>query len=199
MKQVLVLDCTMRDGSRTRQLLDAFLHGVNSETAEVTVLPLASMDLKPLVNEWFDSRQVLLEEDDRTNPRFDLAHQFADADLIVAAALYWDYSFPALFKIYIENISVDGITFGSGEDGLSGLCKAEKFVYLTTRGGFAKSKSYDDQAYSYLDSIRSMLGYGEVIPVAAIGMDVQGFDAESELNRACQEAEALARELTKTS
>lgn len=42
---------------------------------------------------------------------FKYAHEFANADLIVIAAPFWDLSIPALLKVYIENIAVDGITF----------------------------------------------------------------------------------------
>ena len=37
------------------------------------------------------------------------AKQFAGADTIVIAAPFWDLSFPAILKTYIENIYVTGI------------------------------------------------------------------------------------------
>ena len=40
---------------------------------------------------------------------FDLASQFQQADEIVIAAPYWDLSFPAILKLYLENIYVTGV------------------------------------------------------------------------------------------
>ena len=37
--------------------------------------------------------------------------QFQRADAILIAAPFYDLSIPALLKVYIENVSVDGITF----------------------------------------------------------------------------------------
>ena len=39
------------------------------------------------------------------------------ADTIVIAAPFWDFSFPAALKIYIENIYVTGIVSRYGSDG----------------------------------------------------------------------------------
>ena len=42
---------------------------------------------------------------------FDYAKDFAKADTIVIAAPFWDLSFPASLKCYIEAINILGITF----------------------------------------------------------------------------------------
>ena len=72
-------------------------------------------------------------------PRFRYAWQFARADAIVLAALLWDLSFPALLKVYIEQVSVEGITFGCGEAGCYGICHASRMVFLTTRETLMKA------------------------------------------------------------
>ena len=41
---------------------------------------------------------------------FDLARQFARAEIIVMAAPYWDLSFQAALKQYLEQVNVVGIT-----------------------------------------------------------------------------------------
>ena len=41
---------------------------------------------------------------------FDYANAMAQADMIVIAAPYWDMSFPASLKIFLEAASVVGIT-----------------------------------------------------------------------------------------
>ncbi len=48
---------------------------------------------------------------------FRYAHQFAEAEIVVVGAPYWEYQFPALLRCYIEHISVNGVTFAYGDDG----------------------------------------------------------------------------------
>ena len=73
---------------------------------------------------------------DYSDPMFDLAKQFAEADRIVIAAPYWDLSFPASLKQYFEQINVQGITFVYTPEGVpQGLCRAKQLLYVTTAGG----------------------------------------------------------------
>ena len=192
MKKALFVDCCLRKGSNTKKLADAFFE--NLEGYEVEHLVLENENLQPLVGKFFKDRQELLEQGNRTHPRFRYAHQIKDADLVVIAAPFWDLSFPALLKIYIENISVDGITFGSTENGLVGLCKADNLVYLTTRGGFYKDDPME-QALPHLDALSKFFGFKSFKYVAADGMNVQGFDSEASLNKAIDETKKLAKTL----
>ena len=58
------------------------------------------------------------------------------ADIIVIAAPYWDLSFPAQLKDYIERVNAVGVTFDYDQEGIPyGLCRAKKLVYITTAGG----------------------------------------------------------------
>ena len=134
MKKVLVVDCCIRRQGRTRELMEAFIAAL-PEHCRVTRLRLEEENLSCLTGAFFEAREALLARGELDHPRFRYAHQFAQADEIVVAAPFWDLSFPALLKVYIEQISVDGITFHSAHGGLEGLCKAEHLVYLTTRGG----------------------------------------------------------------
>ena len=132
MKNVLFVDCCIRgEASRTKKLADAFLSALPAD-CRVTRLDLMAEDLSYFKDGYFAQREQLLAAGERDHPRFRYAHQFAQADRIVIAAPFWDLSFPALLKVYIEQVSVDGITFGSTESGLQGLCRASQLVFLTT-------------------------------------------------------------------
>ena len=195
MKHALFVDCCIRGSeSRTAKLAEAFLAALPEEYT-VTHLNLMQEGLQPLTGDFFQGRQQLLTAGDRTHPRFRYAHQIAQADLIVMAAPFWDMSFPSLLKIYIENTAVDGITFGSTEEGLKGLCRASRLVFLTTRGGFYSKAPELEQATPYLQAIQKFYGIPAFSCVAADGLDVAGFDGAAALADACAEAAALARSL----
>ena len=194
MRTVLYVDCCIRrEQSRTKRLADAFLSALPSD-CRVEHLDLMAEDLSYFKESYFAQREQLLAVGERDHPRFRYAHQFAEADLIVMAAPFWDLAFPALLKVYIEQVSVDGITFGSTEAGLRGLCRASKLVFLTTRGGFYTGDAME-MGSRYLDALHTFFGIGAYTCIAADGMDVAGFDAEASLAAAMQKAKALAASL----
>lgn len=193
MKEVLLIDCCIRgEASRTKRISDAFLAALPAQY-RVTRCKLDTLGLQPLVGEFFESRQRLLEERNLSHPRFDLARQFAAADEVVIAAPFWDLSFPALLKIYIENISVDGITFGCNENGCYGLCRGRHLVFLTTRGGFYGGSAME-QGSRYISALQAFFGFDRYDCVAAEGLDAEGIKTDEVLQAACQKAAALAAE-----
>ena len=194
-KQVLYIDCCVRgDESRTARLGDAFLKALPAEY-EVVRLDPAEEGMQPLSGPFFRKREELLAEGRLGHPRFRYAHQIAEADIVVMAAPFWDLSFPALLKIYIENVSVEGITFRSTAEGLQGLCRGTDLVLLTTRGGIYADGDPLEQATPYLRGIQRFFGFDRFQCVAADGLDVDGFDGAASLKAACGQAAELARSL----
>lgn len=191
MKRILYVDCTLRDGSRTRLLAQEFIQSIQSDF-ELIHLKLDELGLKPLINNEYKEREELLLNQEFNHPRFSLAHQLASVDEIIIAAPFWDLSFPSLLKIYIENCCVDQITFKSTQDGLEGLCKANNLIFLTTRGGFYANHPHE-QAFNYLKAISEFWGIPNFIGIGADGMDIVGFDAKSSLNNAITLAQEIAR------
>lgn len=71
-------------------------------------------------------RNGCVEDKNFSDAYFDWAKEFASADAVVIAAPYWDFSFPAVLKQYLEAITIVGLTFYYTEEGFpKGLCKAE--------------------------------------------------------------------------
>ena len=195
MKRLLYVDCCIRgQTSRTRRLAEAFLDALPQGWA-VEPLELAAEGLQYFSGPFFQQRQDLLAAGNRTHPRFRYAWQFAQADAIVLAAPLWDLSFPALLKVYIENVSVENITFGCGEAGCYGICQARRMVFLTTRGGIYEPGSDWEQGAPYLAAIQKFFGFGDFRCVAADGLDIQGYDGEGALQKAMEEARTLAKSL----
>jgi Acyl carrier protein phosphodiesterase len=194
-KTALYIDCCIRgNASRTRTLADAFFSALPGEY-QVTRLDLTREDLRPLAGRFFEEREALLARHELDHPRFRYAHQLAQADLVVIAAPFWDLSFPALLKLYIENVSVEGITFGADAQGLHGLCRAEACVFLTTRGGSYGPGYEMEQGSRYLEALQKFFGFQSYTCVAAEGLDEEGANPSVLLNAACRQAYELAARL----
>ncbi len=102
----LYINCCVREESRTNMLANAVLKKLGNEYTE---LKLYEKNLQPLSKESLERRTALIGQGDYSDSMFDFAKQFAAADIIVIAAPYWDLSFPAPLKTYIENIYITGI------------------------------------------------------------------------------------------
>ena len=174
----LYINCCVREESRTERLAKAVLRKLGGEFTE---LNLYAEDLKPLDRDTLNKRTALIERGDYSDPIFDYAKQFASADTIVIAAPYWDLSFPATLKTYIENIYVTGIISAYDKNGMPvGLCKAKELYYVTTAGG-----PYDPTySYGYIESLaKDFFGIPGTHLVKAEMLDIIGNNAEEILNR----------------
>ena len=194
MKKVLFIDCCIRrEHSRSKALADHFIGELQKiEEYEIETLCLMDENLSYFSEGFFLQRERLLEQGNFDHPRFRYAHQFAAADKIVIAAPFWDLSFPALLKVYIENLCVDGITFHTDEQGLHGLCKADHMVFLTARGGIYKD-SYMEQGSRYLEQMAGFFGIEKYECVAAEGLDIGVWPVEELMDQAKAQATEVAK------
>lgn len=169
--KILFINACVRKESRTLVLANELLSGLPGEIEE---LKLIDLNLKPLDERRISSR--LKDEHEQV-----LAKEFANADIIVIAAPLWDLSFPALLKLYVENISIGGITFKYTENGIVGLCKAKKLYYVSTSGG----TFIPNFGYEYIKALSNvMFGIKEVLHFEAEGLDVWENNIEDILNDA---------------
>lgn len=194
MKKVLFIDCCIRrEHSRTKELAEYFIEELKKTGAyEIETLCLMDENLSYFSDGFFQQRESLLAEGNMKHPRFRYAHQFAAANKIVIAAPFWDLSFPALLKVYIENLCVDGITFHSGTEGLVGLCKADHMVYLTSRGGIYKDSDME-MGSAYLEKMAVFFGIDRYDCIAAEGLDIGAWPVEELLGQAKEKAADLAK------
>jgi FMN-dependent NADH-azoreductase len=132
-RPILFINACVRKASRTRQLAEQLLTRLQRPYAEIRLHEMTF----PVVNEDFlAQRDRLIAAGEFQSPVFDLARQFAEAETIVIAAPYWDLSFPAALKQYLEQINVVGITFRYTQEGVPvGLCRAGRLFFVTTAGG----------------------------------------------------------------
>lgn len=138
MPQLLFVDACVRGAeSRSRMLAERFLSSYAAANPDAAILrrDLMRDRLEPQYPEVLACRDALAAAGKLDDPLFADAWQFARADRIVLAAPFWELSFPAILKIYLERVSMRDITFGYEESGLVGRCRAEKLLLVTTRGG----------------------------------------------------------------
>ena len=115
-----------------------------------------------------------------------LARQFASAETVVIAAPYWDLMFPSILKVYLENITVCGITFRYSDKGIpQSLCKAKNLYYVTTSGGFIGANNF---GYDYIKALAyGFFGIGNVRFFSAEGLDIYGADVDGIMQKAKKE------------
>lgn len=181
--KVLYIDGCVREDSRTKIIAQKYLDGLKGE---VEVVCLESINMQPLNGERLCKRDYLIEKGDFSNDIFNLANQFAIADEIVISAPFWDLSFPSLLKIYLENITVSGITFYYDNGRPIGLCKAKKLTYITTSGG----PIFEDFGYSYVKALaKNFYGIKQTKCYRAENLDVKCVTKEYVLNEKILEIE----------
>jgi len=177
---VLLVNACVRGESRTRHLAEKLLEKIGGDRVEVRLEDVAF----PKTDEGFlKKRDSLIATRQFGDDYFSLAKQFAAADIIVIAAPYWDLSFPAVLKQYIEHINVLGITFEYTPEGIpKGLCKAKKLYYVMTAGGTFVPEEY---GFGYIKALaQSFYGIKEVELIKAVGLDIVGADVDAVMNEA---------------
>lgn len=185
---ILYINACVRKESRTKRLADHLLAGLKDKDVKEVRLWEAAL---PKADEAFISKRTeLCGKNDFSDPIFDFARDFAAADTIVIAAPYWDLSFPAMLKQYLEQICVVGLTFFYNEKDLpQTLCRAKKLYYVTTAGGPIIS---DELGYGYVKAVaQTFFEIPQTFNLKAEKLDLVGSDPEAILEEAFSEAEVL--------
>lgn len=186
MSTVLFVNACVRENSRTLALARTVLAKLEGEIEEVSLydVNLASLDAKGMA-----ARDRAFSTKDFSDRTFDLARQFAGTDTIVIAAPYWDLMFPAVLKTYFEAITVNGLTFTYSERGIpTGLCRADRMIYVTTSGG----PIVKNFGFEYACALaKTFYGIEDVVCICAEGLDIHGADPEAILRAAQKSVDSI--------
>ena len=196
MKLLIVDGCISQRGeaSRTRRLLTAYVEAFRSAHPQAqaeTVTPEALLALRPFAPAMLDERDALAAVGAWVAPVFDLARQFRAADAVVVAAPFWDLSFPAALRTYIEYISANGLTYHYEADGCHGDCRAERLTYLTSGGDVERE---DSLGVLYWRQLAAMFGIGRFDYVFAGGLDLDPAGAPALTEAAADLARRVAED-----
>lgn len=180
MKLLFVNACIRGDKSRTLRLckkyIDEFIEKNNEQQWEIEEINLDEENINPLDSKLLEKRDAMLAKKAFDDPVFKWANQIIEADYIVVGAPYWEFTFPAKLRIYIERCSVTGLTYVYGEDGIpKGKAKAKELVYITTSGGNIGSYNC---GYEFMKAICALFGIEKTSFISAEGLDIIGNDVE---------------------
>jgi len=196
MKVLFVNACLRGEESRTLRLCRSYLAELAAvkEDIEIEEVVLDELDIEVQSGDFIARRDIFLRAGDFSDPMFDLAKQLIAADHIVIGAPYWDLSFPARLKIYLERCSVDKLTFIYDEKGVpQGQCRAKDLTYITTAGGFIGDMNF---GFDYVKGLCSFLfGIENFHFAAADGIDIIGMDVEKKMSEAKAQLAEIAKKI----
>ncbi|MBQ7774892.1 MAG: NAD(P)H-dependent oxidoreductase [Lachnospiraceae bacterium] len=189
MKKLLYIDACIRNGeSRTKRIAMPIMEALKEKYA-VDTLVLNELNLE-IVKEELCSKRNSGEIDSVV---MSWAEMVRDADRIVIAAPFWDMSIPAALKVFIELCSIFDVTFKSDDKTCFGNCKAEKMLFITTRGMDIPTGDIREQATPYLKALSWLWGIGPLQVVSAQNMDyVSAEEIEEKIRTAIAEGLKIA-------
>ena len=114
--------------------------------------------------------------------------QPGSVDTVVIAAPYWDLTFPAVLRLYLEQVSVAGIAFRYTHLGRPiGLCRARRLYYVTTAGGPIGARNL---GFQYVQELAgSFFGIPRLTCFSAEKLDMLDTDVPAILQQAVAEME----------
>lgn len=187
MKKILYVNACVRPESRTDYLARHLLSKLDGIIDEVRLQEekIKALDLKTL-----QYRDSLIEKGDFSDDIFRYARQFAEADMVVMAAPYWDLSFPAMIKDYMEAVSVQGLVFHYTDKGIpEGMTNIKKVIYVTTAGGPVGDMNL---GYDYIKAVCSRLySIDDVVCHKAEMLDIIGADVNGILEKTVREIDEI--------
>ncbi len=187
---ILYINACARKDSRTKELADYYLSKTNEKIHQIDLYN----ERFPLADEnYLNVREEEAKKGNNSHPYVKYAHDFARADHIVIAAPYWDLSFPAILKQYLEMVNVVNVTFRYSPEGIpQGLCKAKDLTYIVTAGGDYAPQEY---GYGYVTALaHGYWGIEKTQLFSALGLDINGADAEAIMREAKQKIDEATGE-----
>jgi FMN-dependent NADH-azoreductase len=160
-KHILRVDGSMRkNGSYSRKLVDSLIAQLNKKQLHATtVRDLA--DGVPFINEqWIGANFTAFNE--RTAAQHTellqsdvLVSELQEADVIVIGLAIYNFSVPAAFKAWIDQVVRSKVTFHYGENGPEGLLENKKAYVVIASGGTQVGSDID----FFSAHVRHILGF----------------------------------------
>ncbi|OKH55656.1 FMN-dependent NADH-azoreductase [Calothrix sp. HK-06] len=148
----------------TKEFITAWKQAYKHDT--VTYRDIGHYVIPPIDETWIAaafsrSRELSPELEAALKISDELIDELLAADLCVFGVPMYNYSIPANFKAYIDQIVRVKRTFTVGQDGYEGLVKDKKILVITTRGGTYSNSQLDFQE-PYLRAIFELIGITDI-------------------------------------
>jgi FMN-dependent NADH-azoreductase len=197
--------------SRTRQVHDAFLHGLGATSKALSRVELEigrEPERLPVFDEWdisakfevaYGTGNLTPEQAERWDLLSRLTDQLHQAQLIVISSPMWNFSIPWQLKRWIDCVVQGRLTFEMVNGQYRGLLGGREVVLIVSRDGAYGAGSpfaaYDFQL-PYLRAVMGFMGITVIHEVVAESLAPQGPDGGAgALAAAVEKAEKLGRDL----
>ena len=149
MEKILFINsCYNLDKSRTMYLSNKIFEKFNvNDNYDFEEIRLKDLHLVPLSEEKVNTRKDLHSKDLYDVDSLIYSKKILSADIIVVSAPLYDYSYPSMLKVFMENVSIPKLMYKYDKNGVVGNARGRKFIYITSRGGSIS----DDKDYGYLN------------------------------------------------
>ena len=189
---LLRIDASARKtGSVSRDLTDRIV--ARFDTPNVTIRDLAVTPLPQVDENWvaanftpYADRSV--EQAETLALSDELVDEIMRADTLVIGLPIYNFGVPAALKAWIDQVARVGLTFEYSAEGPKGLLKDKRAIIAVASGG-TEVGSDVDFATGY---IRHVLGFLGLTDVEFVRADRLAIDAESTIQAAHEQVEALA-------
>ncbi|MBP5446382.1 MAG: NAD(P)H-dependent oxidoreductase [Acholeplasmatales bacterium] len=166
-----------------------FINSCYNEEKSRTIYLANKLFEKFDIDSKFDFEEIKLKDlhllplsEEKLKVRFDLANKklfdmemltyskkILSADVVVIAAPFYDFSYPSILKLFIENVSMPNLMYTYTKDGFEGFARGRKFIYITTRG--SELPDSEDFGYLNLDRMFKLFGFKESQLISFGGTD----------------------------
>jgi FMN-dependent NADH-azoreductase len=191
MTHILHLDSSPRGGrSISRTLSHEFIADLQATHADLTITyrdlghhPVPFVDEDWIAAAYSHADTHTLDQAAAIRVSDELVDEFLAADRYVVAVPMYNFSIPANFKAYIDQIVRVGRTFSVDETGYKGLVHNKKMTIITAQGGTYPEGSNDLQT-PYLKLIFGFIGITDIDFVRADSLSMGDEDRARSISNA---------------
>lgn len=186
MTKILRIETSARKaGSFSRQLTESII--ARFPDADVTTRDLAG-GLPVISEEWVGAN--FTPEADRSDAQRDvlalsdeLIAEVKAADVLVIGLPIYNFSAPAAFKEWVDQIARAGVTFSYTENGPVGLLEGKRAIVAVASGGVPLGSDYD-HATPLVRQVLGFIGITDVEFIGATGLNMNEAGALEAANTA---------------
>ena len=165
MKKIYYINsCIRKQDSRTQYISDNIVKNCLS-SYDVETIDSSDLDLHPYTE---NNNPVYHDVEKRF---VDLSRKIANCDGLIISAPFWDMSFPALLKVFLEKLSLYNIMFLDNGKTCVGIAKCPFMFYVTTRGMDIPDDSHLEQATPYLKALCELWGIKKFDSISVYNCD----------------------------